>query len=190
VRRFVENDIELPDCETGELIVRADSPWTMFSGYHRQYEATAAAWRNGWFHTGDLFKRDANGDFYFVDRRKDAIRRRGENISSFEVESEVLQLPGVQEAAALGVPSEHGEDDVLIAVALKPGAKPDPVAIVHQLRERLPHFMVPRYVRFLPELPKTPTSKVEKYRLRSVGITPDTWDREAAGVRVNREVLR
>ena len=183
------NDMEVPIGTVGELIVRADEPWTMNHGYHGNPEATARAWRNGWFHTGDAFRRDAAGNFFFVDRMKDAIRRRGENISSFEVEAEIGAHPKVREAAVVGVPSEFGEDEVMAIVAPMPGAEFDPVELISFLSLRLPHFMVPRYVRLLPDLPKTPTQKVEKHVLRSEGITDDTWDRETAGIRLKREKL-
>jgi crotonobetaine/carnitine-CoA ligase len=122
-----------------------------------------------------------------VDRVKDAIRRRGENISSFEVEAEVIAHPDIQDAAAVGVPSEFSEDEVLVAVAPRPGATIDPAQLITALAERMPHFMVPRYVRIMDELPKTPTAKVRKHILREEGVTADTWDREAAGMRLRRE---
>jgi crotonobetaine/carnitine-CoA ligase len=189
VRLVDANDREVEPGTVGEMIVRTDRPWAMNSGYNRMPEATAAAWRNGWFHTGDAFRRDADGDFHFVDRVKDAIRRRGENISSFEVEVEVCAHPSVREAAALGVPSPHGEDDVLIVVAPAPGGAVDPVALFHFLKDRLPYFMVPRYIRMLDELPKTPSSKVLKAELRGEGVTADTWDCEKAGLRLRRDAL-
>jgi carnitine-CoA ligase len=161
----------------------------MSHGYLKEPRATARAWRNGWFHTGDAFKKDAEGNFFFVDRMKDSIRRRGENISSFEVEAEVLAHPDVRECAALGVPSEMGEDEVMIVVAAAPDRRIDPVALTHFLTSRLAYFMVPRYVRMLPELPKTPSFKVLKAQLRGEGITPDTWDRERAGIVIRRDKL-
>jgi crotonobetaine/carnitine-CoA ligase len=184
-----DHDIEVPHGTVGELMVRADEPWTMNHGYNANPEATARAWRNGWFHTGDAFRRDEAGNFFFVDRMKDAIRRRGENISSFEVEVEIGAHPKVRETAVVGVPSEFGEDEVMAIVAAMPGAEIDPVDIISFLTPRLPHFMVPRYIRFMSELPKTPTQKIEKHVLRSEGITQDTWDRERAGIRLKREKL-
>jgi carnitine-CoA ligase len=184
-----EHDMEVPHGTVGELMVRADEPWTMNHGYNANPEATARAWRNGWFHTGDAFRRDEAGNFFFVDRMKDAIRRRGENISSFEVEVEIGAHPKVRETAVVGVPSEFGEDEVMAIVAAVPGANIDPVDIISFLTPRLPHFMVPRYIRFMAELPKTPTQKIEKHVLRSEGITHDTWDREQAGIRLKREKL-
>ncbi|WP_280334762.1 AMP-binding protein [Nocardia wallacei] len=184
-----EHDREVAVGEIGELIVRTDRPWAMNSGYWEMPEATASAWRNGWFHTGDAFRRDANGEFFFVDRVKDAIRRRGENISTFEVETELVAHPAVREAAVVGVPSPHGEDDVLAVVAPIAGGVIDPAELIEFARERMAHFMIPRYIRVVQELPKTPTAKIEKHRLRSDGITPDTWDREQAGIRVKQDKL-
>ena len=181
------HDCEVGPGEVGELILRTDLPWAMNAGYWRNPEATAAAWRNGWFHTGDAFRIDADGNWFFVDRIKDAIRRRGENISSFEVEAELLGFAAVREAAAIGVPSPFGEDDVLAVVAPVPGCAIDPAELLSYLIPRMPHFMVPRYVRVVDELPRTPTSKIEKHLLRAAGVTADTWDREAAGITVRRE---
>lgn len=187
VRLTDANDCEVPLGQVGEMLVRTDRPWGMNSGYYKNPEATAKAWRNGWFHTGDAFTRDADGYYYFVDRMKDAIRRRGENISSLEVEAEVQAHPDVREAAAIAVPSVHGEDEVLVCVAPQPGRRIDPPDLIAFLKPRMAYFMIPRYVRILPELPKTPTTKVMKHELRAEGITQDTWDREAAGIVVKGE---
>ncbi|WP_421990815.1 AMP-binding protein [Qipengyuania sp.] len=187
VRLVDTNDCEVSIGEIGEMLVRTDRPWAMNSGYNANPEATAEAWRNGWFHTGDAFRRDEDGYFYFVDRVKDAIRRRGENISSFEVEADVCRHPAVREAAAIAVPSEYSEDEVMVVAAPVPGKSIDPQNLAEFLIETMPYFMVPRYVRILEELPKTPSAKVMKAELRSEGITDDTWDREAAGLRVRRE---
>jgi crotonobetaine/carnitine-CoA ligase len=184
-----EHDIEVPVGATGELIVRMDAPWTISHGYLNDAEATARAWRNGWFHTGDLLRRDAEDNYFFVDRLKDAIRRRGENISSFEVESAILQHPAVREAAVVPVPAADSEDEVLAAVVLDAGTVLDPADLIGFLSERLAYFMVPRYLRILDTLPRTPTQKIEKHVLRHSGITDDTWDREAAGIRVARDRL-
>lgn len=187
VRIVDENDCEVPVGAVGELIVRTEAPWALNHGYAANPEATAAAWRNGWFHTGDGFRKDAEGNFYFVDRLKDAIRRRGENISSFEVESEILSHPAVREAAAVAVKSEIAEDEVMAVVALKDGAEFDPADLIEFLRPRMAHFMIPRYVRVVDGLPRTPTAKIEKVRLREAGITDDTWDRDKAGITIKRE---
>ncbi len=182
-----ENDCEVAPGEVGELILRTDRPWAMNHGYYKNPEATARAWRNGWFHTGDGFRYDEDGYFYFVDRIKDAIRRRGENISSFEVENEVTAHPDVAEAAAVAVPSELGEDEVMIVVAPVAGGTIDPEALLRFLEPRMAHFMLPRYIRIVDELPKTPTQKVQKHLLKSAAVTSETWDREAAGIRIKRE---
>lgn len=184
-----ENDCEVPQGGVGELIVRTSTPWAMNSGYYKNPEATAWAWRNGWFHTGDAFRVDEDGTFFFVDRMKDAIRRRGENISSFEVEAEIATFPAVAEVAVYAVPSELAEDEVMCAVAAAPGIELDPVALIEHLVSRLPYFMVPRYLRVVEALPKTPTQKVQKHILRTEGITADTWDREAAGITIRRETI-
>ena len=187
VRLVDENDCEVAPGEIGEMIVRTDRPWGMNSGYYKNPDATAEAWRNGWFHTGDCFRQDSEGYFYFVDRMKDAMRRRGENISSFEVEAEVVAYPEVREAAAYAVPSDLGEDDVMISVAPVAGKTIDPKVLIEFLGERMPYFMVPRYIRVLDELPKTPSSKVMKHVLRAEGVTTDSWDREEHNIKFKRE---
>jgi len=189
VRIVDGNDCEVAPGDVGELIVRSDRPWAMTHGYFGDAEATARAWRNGWFHTGDAFRSDDGGDYRFVDRLKDSIRRRGENISSFEVEAEVCSHPAVQEAAAVAVPSAAGDDEVMVVVVPVAGQSLEPEALLRYLIERMPHYMVPRYVRLVAALPKTPTAKVQKHQLRSEGITADAWDREAAGLRVRRTDL-
>jgi crotonobetaine/carnitine-CoA ligase len=190
VRLVDRHDCEVPVGEIGEMLVRMDRPWGLNSGYNANPEATAEAWRNGWFHTGDAFRMDEDGYFYFVDRVKDAIRRRGENISSFEVELEVCAHPDVREAAAIAVPSEFSEDEVMVVVAAAPDRTIDRVELSNFLAERMPYFMVPRYIRILDELPKTPSAKVMKAELRKEGITSDTWDRQAAGIRLRRESFK
>jgi crotonobetaine/carnitine-CoA ligase len=189
VRLVDEHDCPVPDGTVGQMIVRTAAPWAMNHGYHNNPQATAAAWRNGWFHTGDAFVRDADGDYRFVDRLKDAIRRRGENISSYEVEVELLSHAGIREAAAIPVPSEVSEDEILAVVAPVAGAQLDASEIIAHLAPRMAHHMVPRYIRIVDELPKTPTAKVEKHVLRTQGVTPDTWDREQAGIKIQRERL-
>ena len=184
-----ENDIEVPPGTTGQLILRSDQPWAMNHGYYKNPEATVEAWRNGWFHTGDAFRMNEAGEFTYVDRLKDAIRRRGENISSIEVESQVNAHPAVQECAAIAVPSEYGEDEVMVVLACKPRQSVDPADLIEFLRPRMAHFMIPRYIRIMDELPKTPTTKIQKGPLRADGITADTWDREAAGITVRAERL-
>jgi carnitine-CoA ligase len=176
LRLVDDNDLEVPEGAVGELILRGE-PWTMSHGYLNDPAATARAWRNGWFHTGDLFRRDADRNYFFVDRAKDVIRRRGENISSFEVEAELLTFPGVRAAAAVPVAGDGGEDEVLAVLSPQPGATLDSAALIAFLEPRMPAFMIPRYVRVMDELPLTPTQKIEKHVLRSQGVTADTWDR-------------
>jgi crotonobetaine/carnitine-CoA ligase len=173
-----ENDAELPDGTPGELLVRHREPWAFASGYDGLADETVAAWRNFWFHTGDRVVRDADGRFRFVDRLKDAIRRRGENVSSFEVEQALLAHPDVAAAAVVAVPSELGEDDVLACVVAREGAQLDPLELSRFCEPRLPYFAVPRYVDVLEELPLTVGGKVEKHLLRARGLAPTAWDRE------------
>lgn len=182
-------DRAVPDGTVGELLIRSHRPWALFSGYYRNPEATAASMRNGWFHTGDAFRRDADGTFFFVDRLKDVIRRRGENISSFELEGEICAHPDVREAVAVAVPSVHSEDEVLAVVTAVDGARVDEAALIAWLAERVPHYMVPRYVRVVDDLPKTASGKLQKHVLRSEGLADGTWDREAAGIKLRRERL-
>ncbi len=189
VRLVDEHDCSVRDGEVGQLILRTEAPWAMNHGYNNNPQATADAWRNGWFHTGDAFIRDADGDYRFVDRLKDAIRRRGENISSYEIEVELLSHPCVREAAAIPVPSEFSEDEVLVVLAPAGGASIDPEDIIRHLLPRMARHMVPRYIRVIDELPKTPTAKVEKHVLRAQGLTDDTWDRERAGIVLRREAI-
>ncbi|MDG1988365.1 MAG: AMP-binding protein [Halieaceae bacterium] len=181
-----ENDIEVPQGNVGELIIRSDYAWSMNHGYVNNAQATVEAWKNGWFHTGDAFTCDKENRFFFVDRLKDAIRRRGENISSHEVEMEVLQFPDVLDVAAIPIPAEEDEDEVMIVVQSKLDQTIDPVVLIEFLIPRMAHFMVPRYIRFMDELPKTPTNKVQKKLLRDEGLTEDTWDREALGIVLKR----
>jgi carnitine-CoA ligase len=187
LRLVDENDCEVAQGSVGELIVRTEAPWALNGGYYKNAEATAAAWRNGWFHTGDAFRKDADGTFFFVDRMKDAIRRRGENISSFEVEAEIAAHPQVNEVAVVPVPSEFAEEEVMCVVAPVLGQTIDPKELLEFLMPRLPHYMVPRYVRIVETLPKTPTQKIQKHLLRSAGVTEDTWDRERAGIKIKRQ---
>lgn len=174
-----EFDHEMPNGESGELILRTDRPWEISTAYYKNPVATAEAWRNGWFHTGDAFRRDDDGNFYFVDRLKDSIRRRGENISSFEIESEATAHPEVREAAAIPVASELSEDEVMLVVSAVPGGTMDPRDLLRFLTPRMARFMLPRYIRVMQELPKTPTMKIMKHLLREDGVTQDTWDKEA-----------
>ncbi len=181
-------DRPLPVDVPGEIVVDMKIPNIVMRGYYGMPEKTAEDFRNLKLHTGDLGRMDENGFIYFMDRVKDYIRRRGENISSMEVERQVGAHPNVKEVAAIGVPAEGGagaEDEIMI-VCIAEGAKPDMVEFTQFMADRMPYFMVPRYIRFVDALPKTPTERVQKVKLRDEGITADTWDRDAAGVKVKR----
>jgi carnitine-CoA ligase len=189
VRLVDENDCEVPVGEVGEFIVRDEMPWGMNHGYHGMPEATARAWRNGWFHTGDAGRVDEDGNYYFVDRIKDVIRRRGEFISSLELEIELCAHPDVATAATLGVPSDYAEEEVLAVLVPAEGRQIDFVDVVEFLQDRVAYFMIPRYMRAVDALPMTATEKVRKTVLRDEGLTPDTWDREAAGIKTKAQPI-
>ena len=165
--------------ERGEIVIRSKRPDILFKGYYKDEAATESAFRNGWFRSGDRGYRDTDDYLVFVDRLKDCIRRRGENISSYEVERVMNNHPAVAESAAIGVPSELGEEDVMVAVVVNPGADVEPEALVEYCLARMAAFMVPRYIRFMPELPKTATQRVQKFLLRDEGVAL-AWDRESA----------
>lgn len=176
--RLVDDDgLPVPPDTPGELLVRPKQPWSMLLGYHDMPDKTVEAWRDLWFHTGDYLSVDADGWYVFVDRKKDALRRRGENISSFEVERILLGHPEIAEVAAIPARSELGEDEVMICVVRRPDSDLAADALARWCEGTMAAFMVPRYIRFLDALPKTPTARVEKYKLRQDGITADTWDR-------------
>ena len=182
VRIVDGDDNELPPGVAGEAVVRAREPWILMAGYWGDPAATAKAWRNLWLHSGDMLMRDEAGNFYFVDRTKDAIRRRGENISSLEVEREINAHAAVLESAVIPVASEHSEQEVMAVVVPRRGARLDPAELIAFLAPRMAYFMVPRYVDVVAELPKTQTGKIQKFALRERGVTATTWDREAAGI--------
>jgi crotonobetaine/carnitine-CoA ligase len=186
IRLFDDEDKEVPPGVPGEIVFRPKEPFTMMLEYYKMPDKTLETFRNLWFHTGDLAKRDEDGYLTFVDRKKDSLRRRGENISSFEVERAINTHPKVLESAAVAVKAEMPEDEVKICVVLKPGEKLTPEELIAHAVERMPYFAVPRFVEFMDSLPKTPTERVQKYVLKQAGITPNTWDREKAGVKVKR----
>ncbi|GIU93378.1 MAG: ATP-dependent acyl-CoA ligase [Acidimicrobiia bacterium] len=181
-----EYDEPCPPGVPGEIVVRPREPYIMFTEYFRDPSATVAAFRNLWFHTGDRGVMDSDGYFRYLDRIKDSIRRRGENISSWEVERVINSLEQVADSAVIGVPSELTEEEVMAVVMLKPGAQLSPETILDEVARRMPHFAVPRYVRFVDDLPRNPAQRVQKYVLRSQGVTPDTWDRELHGYQIRR----
>jgi carnitine-CoA ligase len=181
VRIVDDEDRELPAGEVGEVIVRPLRPHVMFEGYWRRPAETLRIMRNLWLHTGDLGRFDDDGFFWFVDRKKDYLRRRGENISSFEMESTFLTHPDVSEVAVHAVLSDLTEDDVKVTAVLEPGSDLTEEALCRWSLDHVPYFAVPRYIEFRTELPKNPVGRVLKYQLRDEGATAATWDRETAG---------
>ncbi|HLM92083.1 MAG TPA: AMP-binding protein [Thermoplasmata archaeon] len=180
-----DDDRPVPDGERGELVVRPRAPFTMFSGYVGKPEKTVEAWRNLWFHTGDYVTRDADGYYYFVDRKKDVIRRRGENLAPYDVETVLNLHPAVFESVVVGVPSPLGEEDVKAFVQLRPGATATPVELFEFCVEKLPFFMVPRYLEFLDDIPRTANQKSQRYvlRERKGGVQ---YDREELGIALRK----
>ncbi len=174
-------DEPLPAGQVGEILVRSKHPFTMMQGYLAMSEETQSAWRNLWFHTGDAGYFDAEGNLYFVERLKDRIRSRSENISSYDIERAALSVDGIIEAAAVGVSSEFEGDDDIKLYLVSESTRPDPEAILRVMAKQLPHFMIPRYVEFISELPRTPTSKVRKNVLRQNAFASAHWDRKARG---------
>ncbi len=170
----------------GEIVARPKKSNIMFSGYYGMPEATVESWRDLWFHTGDIGRKDEDGYFYFIDRKKDVVRRRGENISSYEVERVINDHPKVLESAVIGVPSELSEEEVVAVIVVKEGQTLTPEELLDFCQARMAHFAVPRYIRFVYELPKNTSQRVEKYKLRKEGITEDTWDREHVGYVIRR----
>jgi len=186
VKLLDDNEMEAGPNTVGELLVRPDKDYCMLLEYYKMPEKTVEAWRNLWFHSGDYFRYDEEGYYYFVDRKKDALRRRGENISSYVVEKVINTHPSVLESAAIAVKSELGEDEVMICLTLKEGKSLTPEELMAHCEERMAYFMVPRYVRIMDQLPKTPTERIQKAKLREEGITNHTWDGEAAGYKIKR----
>ena len=176
---FDEHDNPVGAGQPGELVFRPKAPWLMSPGYIGRPEATVEATRNLWFHSGDIGRQDEDGYVYFIDRRKERIRRRGENISSFDVESLVSSHPDVRECAALAYPAAHGEDDVRIIVVAAEGSALTAGALYEWLTGVMPRYMLPRYIEFTQTLPRTATNKIEKFQLKDRGLGPDAWDREA-----------
>ncbi|GAB3200678.1 ATP-dependent acyl-CoA ligase [Nocardioides hungaricus] len=183
---FDDDDQPLAPGEVGEIVVRSRRPHVMFEGYLNNPAATMAQFRNGWFHTGDLGRFDGDGYLYFVDRKKDYLRRGGENISSFEIESALRSHQQVLDAAVVGVASELSEDEVKAVVVLVGGAELRHEELIEFCIDAMPYFAVPRYLQLVTDLPRTPSGKVEKYKLRAEGVGPLVWDREAAGIVLGR----
>jgi crotonobetaine/carnitine-CoA ligase len=183
-----DDDFECAPGEVGELVIRSHEPWRAATGYYRMPEATLAAHRNQWFHTGDRARCDADGYYWFVDRKKDCIRRRGENISAFEVEQVIMNHPAIANVAVFPVKTADGDEEVGASIVLRPGAAFDETALVAHCARNMSYFMVPRYVEVLAELPATTNQKIEKFRLRQrmEGALDAVWDREKAGIVLQR----
>jgi carnitine-CoA ligase len=190
VRIVDDQDRPVATGEMGEIAVRPRTPLALFRGYWRKPEDTIEAWRNLWHHTGDYGRADDEGFLYFVDRKKDAIRRRGENVSSVQVEATLVAHPKIAEAAVHAVPSEMTEDEIKACLVLAPGAEVTAEELFGFFAERLPYFAIPRYVELVDALPKTATMRVQKHLLRARGITAETWDLEAMGLSVARDERR
>jgi crotonobetaine/carnitine-CoA ligase len=186
VKIFDDDGLEVEPGQPGEIVARPNRPNVMFQGYWNKAPETVRAWRNLWFHTGDIGKLDEKGYLYFIDRKKDYLRRRGENISSLEIEAVFKEHPAILDVAVHAVPSPSGEDDLKVTAELKDGARVSEEELCRWSIDRLPYFAVPLYVEFRESLPRTPTGKVQKEVLRTEGKTPSTWDREAAGLTFTR----
>jgi crotonobetaine/carnitine-CoA ligase len=191
-------DVQLVDPETdqpvgtgtmGEYAIRPTIPSIMTPGYYGMPEKTVDAMKNCWFHTGDGLRRDEDGWFYFVDRMGDTLRRRGENISTYEVEQPILEHPAVQEVAVVGeqAQEEGGEDEVKAWVVFEEGKSATPAELIEWSNDRMPYFMIPRYLEFVEELPKTENEKIQKAKLREWGNSADTWDREHSDVTITKD---
>ena len=183
-----DRDYEVARGEVGELCVRPIDPHVIFSGYFHAPELTVRAWSNLWYHTGDLVRRDGDGECFFVDRKADFIRYKGRNIASLEVEAVIAAHPAVAQVAAHGVPAAEleSEAELKVCVVRKPGHALEADELARFVNDRAPYFFVPRYIEFVAELPATPTGRVQKYKLRERGVTPQTWDARRAGFSVKR----
>lgn len=186
VRIVDDHDCEVPVGESGEVIVRPLKPHCMYDGYWGRPADTLKVMKNLWFHTGDIGRFDADGFFYFVDRKKDYLRRRGENISSYEMETTFRSHPAIEDLAVHAVPSEMTEDDVKLTAVLRPGASLKEEDLCRWSIDRLPYFAVPRYIEFRSELPRSPVGRILKYELRDQGVTADTWDRDDSGIELKK----
>jgi crotonobetaine/carnitine-CoA ligase len=182
VRVFDDADNEVPSGDQGEIVIRPKRPHVMFEGYWGRPDATVGTSRNWWYHTGDIGVIDSERFLYFVDRKADYLRRRGENISSFEVERVLMRHGALADVAVHAVPSKLTEDDLKVTATLKDGTDLTEEALFRWCVDELPYFALPRYVEFRAELPRSPVGRVLKRELRSEGVTATTWDAEAAGV--------
>lgn len=181
-----ESGLPVGPGEVGEIVCRPKLPSIMMDGYLNKPEETLRTIKNLWFHCGDYAKRDADGYFYFTGRKKERIRRRGENISGFEIERIVSMHSDIAEVAAIAHPAEGGEDDVRCVIIRRGGSALAPEELMDWLQPRMPFFMLPRYIEFVEDMPRTPSAKIEKYKLVEAGLSADAWDREKAGYRIER----
>ena len=186
VRLVDDDDVVVEAGDVGEIVCRPTGPNLMFAGYWNRPDATVEANRNLWFHTGDLGRIDEDGYIYFVDRKKDALRRRGENISSFEMEKVLYGHASIKDVAVHAVPGPLGEDDVKVTAVLQDDSRVGEEELCRWIADRVPFFAIPRYIEFRADLPRNPVGRVLKYQLRDEGVTEHTWDREAAGVTFER----
>jgi crotonobetaine/carnitine-CoA ligase len=188
IKLLDDRDYEVATGEVGEFCVRPLEPYAIFNGYFQAPDLTVQAWRNLWYHTGDLGRRDEDGEYFFVDRKADFIRYKGRNIASVEVEAAVAAHPAVAQAAAHGVTSAEleAEAELKVCVVRKPGQQVDAETLARFVNDTSPYFFVPRYIEFLDALPATPTGRVRKFELRERGVTPETWDGKRAGFQVKR----
>ncbi len=181
-----ENNNQAAPMELGEFVARPQTMGVGTNGYYKMPEKSLELFENMWINTGDLGRMDEDGYFYFVDRKKQALRRRGENISSFEVEAVISSHPSVLESCVVGVPSDVGEEDVKAVVIMQDGQQVSEAELIEWCEPRMAYFAIPRYIAFRDSLPKTPSERVEKYKLKVEGVTEDCWDREDSGIVLNR----
>jgi crotonobetaine/carnitine-CoA ligase len=183
-----DNGEEVPVGEAGELWVKPLEPFVIFNGYFDDPEATAAAHEGEWYKTGDMLKRDEAGYHYFSDRKKDAVRYKGRNISTFEVELAARRHPAIEDCAAFGIPSEElaSESELKLDVILKSGQSVQPRELAEFINDNAPYFFVPRYIELVDSLPYTPTNKIQKFKLRERGVTANTWDAQVEGFKPRR----
>ena len=173
---------------TGEICLRPKTPYAMFDGYFQQPEATLEAFRGLWYHTGDYGQRLPSGALAFVDRKKDSLRRRGENVSSVELEQAIDRHPAVVESAVHAVPSKLVEDDIKACIVVS--SHIEPAELFAFFKNHLPYFAIPRYVEILDALPRNGVGRVMKHKLREAGITPNTWDFDGMGLTVAKKERR
>jgi crotonobetaine/carnitine-CoA ligase len=188
VQLLDDRDFPVAPGEVGEFGIRPTEPYAIFNGYFNDPEATVRAWSNLWYHSGDLGRQDEDGEYFFVDRKKDFIRYKGRNISSFQVEAAFMAHDAVAQCAAHAVTSAEleAEAEMKLCVVLKPGQSATPEELCRFVNETAPYFFIPRYLELMTELPSTPTGRVQKYKLRERGVTPETWDARQTGFVVER----